>query len=289
LASHQPEVTIGIEVNTSFTEQASEFVHALRRQGKSDTTVRAYVSDVTAWMAECRRVGVNPDRVDSDTLAKCIRAYIMKYRDEVSPATTNRRMCSLRSYFSYFYMGDPLHDYKAPPIPTGKAHPLPNLMDDVRAMIAVTKPRSDARLAIALCGFAGLRVTEARAVCWHDIGPAWLEVHGKGGKQRDVPIAPELHAIIAEHHCPSKAGDPLIEMTDRGVRRAIAAAGRKANIARPVASHDLRMTFGTVIYSKTKDLRVTQELLGHASPVTTERYTGITEATKSAAVAAALP
>ena len=48
------------------------------------------------------------------------------------------------------------------------------------------------------------------------------------------------------------------------------------------------MTFGTVVYDKTKDLRVTQELLGHASPNTTERYTGISEETKQQAILAAV-
>jgi integrase/recombinase XerD len=273
---------------TTFADQVFEFGKRLRSDGLSDRTIRAYMRDVMAFTHECQKVGASPDETTPDMLAECARVYINKTRTQVSAATTNRRIVSLRAFFRYTYDCDPLYRYKAPPPAPGKAHPLPNLMDDVRAMLAVAK--REARVAIALCGFAGLRVDEARNLKLDDVDfhGLMITVHGKGEKTRYVPLAPELYEILSQHRH-QHGQDNFITMTDRGVRAAITRAGLAAGIGRPVASHDLRMTFGTVVYDKTKDLRVTQELLGHSDPKTTERYTGITEAAKVAAVAAALP
>jgi len=51
--------------------------------------------------------------------------------------------------------------------------------------------------------------------------------------------------------------------------------GERAGLSRPIASHDLRATFGTAVFNKTGNLRTAQELLGHSSSATTEIYTGV--------------
>ncbi len=261
-------------------DEIALFEHRLSDEGKSGCTIRAYTSDVAQFLEYCGQGAVTEPLAPN---------WLNASKNSSGSATVTRRMSSLKAYFRLVHGTYPLVRYKAPPAPPGTAHPLPNLMDDVRAMLAVTKPRSDVRMAIGLMGFGGLRVSEAREMCWRNVDDLWLVVHGKGSKIRNVPIAPELRVIIDQHHCPDVTGGLMMDMTDRGVRAAVARIGRKAGISRPVSSHDLRMTFGTVVYDRTKDLRVVQELLGHASPVTTERYTGINESTKQLAVAAALP
>jgi len=133
---------------------------------------------------------------------------------------------------------------------------------------------------IALCGYMGLRVGEAINVrIYHvDIKNQWLEVKwGKGRRERELPIPDKAVQILAEA-CHGRPDDAhVVDVSDRTARRWITAAGVAAGITRPVASHDLRATAGTHWYRVTKDLRVTQELLGHADSRTTELYTGITD------------
>ena len=265
---------------------AGEFDRRLEAEGLSDNTRRAYVSDLEGYLEWTGDYGhISPETVPD---------YLNWLRkNKVSNATLNRKATTLRKYFDDHPDAGILRKYKAPPVPAGKAHPLPNLMDDVRAMIATSCGQH--RVAIALCGFAGLRINEARELAIGDIDFVGKEltIRGKGQKVRYVPMAPELELILTEYLnassiIPWEPGMPLIDISDRGIRGAITRAGQRANIDRPVCSHDLRMTFGSVVYDKTKDLRVTQELLGHSSSTTTERYTGISEATKVAAVKAAM-
>lgn len=270
-------------------DEIDDFRLALKREGKSDKTVDSYCSDAALFLNWC----VNGDRLGDTSVEKLAPDYLNKNRDNgYSNASICRHRSSLRAYFRLCREGsDPLATYKPPPPAPGEPHPLPGLMDDVRKMLAVSKGAH--KVAIALQGFAGLRIDEVRSVTLGslDIDFTNLQVRGKGNKIRNVPIAPELKVILTDW-----VGDwtvfptdrPLVPMTDRGIRAAITRAGERAEIARPVSSHDLRMTFGTVVYDKTKDLRTTQELLGHASPNTTVRYTGISEEAKREAVKAAM-
>ena len=114
-------------------------------------------------------------------------------------------------------------------------------------------------------------------------GSWWIQIMGKGGVERHVPVSDALKAVLD-----SVAVAPEIRyarnLADRSARQAITNAGKRAKVSRPVSSHDLRMTFGTVIYNQTLDLRLTQELLGHASAMTTQLYTRISETRKVEAV-----
>ena len=254
------------------------FNDALTAEGLSDNTRRAYIADIRGYL-QWANVPDPPRTAASDYL-NALR------QDRLANSTINRKATALRKFY-----GDALEKYKLPPAPNGEPHPLPDLMKDVRRMLHVTT--GEVRLAIALMGFGGLRVSETLALRWVDITDDEITVYGKGSKIRRVPVAPELAAAVTRslgnQLPPLGAHDRLIHMSERGLRKAVTLAGSRAGIGRPVASHDLRMTFGTVVYNFCKDLRVVQELLGHASSKTTERYTGVTQAARSAAVTGAMP
>ena len=250
------------------------FSDMLAAEGLSQNTRRAYVADLDGFLRWADNLKIDPSGQGAPEYLNWLR------KADYSNASINRKAAALRKYY-----GDALAKYKAPPAPDGEPHPLPNLMDDVRKMLAVTD--GEIRLAIALMGFAGLRISETLMLCWQDISDDEILVYGKGSKIRRVPIAPELQAVLDQvERGPTSE---LFTMSERGLRKAVTTAGERAMIDRPVSSHDLRMTFGTVIYNFTKDLRVVQELLGHASSKTTERYTGVAQATRAAAVTGALP
>lgn len=128
----------------------------------------------------------------------------------------------------------------------------------------------------ALQGMAGLRISEARSLYHYhfDLDDMTMTVRGKGDKTRIVPIAKSAWPYIKEAYEVSLAtGAPLVDLSDRGARKAVTAMGKRLKFKRTISSHDLRATGATYLYDRTKDIRVVQDFLGHSSPVTTQIYT----------------
>lgn len=146
---------------------------------------------------------------------------------------------------------------------------------------------AEQRALVALCGLVGLRVGEALAmkVSWFDGHAMQLTVRGKGDKTRVVPVSRRAWEVISEAFTLAMVSDGrLIHYEDRSARKAITTLGRKAELSRKIASHDLRATFATEAYNKCGNQRIVQELLGHASGATTETYIGVQRAAMIEAV-----
>lgn len=258
----------------------------LRNEGKSENTIRAYLSDCQQFFEFCQ---FDADWMEPKDFERSTREFIQLSRKYIPPSTLNRRVASLRALARILGFPRPLDNYKLPRVGTRPAHPLPNGMLDLKTMLlTATKPQH--RALVALCGGVGLRISEARSIRAQDItitqhGP-YVRVLGKGAKERHVPIPPLAWTAIEPVWKANDDGGPLIKLSDRGARALITRLGHRAGVSRPGASHDLRMTFGSSVYGASKDIRTTQELLGHASCVTTEGYTLVSENAKRSAVAA---
>ena len=140
---------------------------------------------------------------------------------------------------------------------------------------------------LALCGLCGLRVNEAVNVTagdiWSEGSEWWINVRGKGEKERQVPMTAKTAAILRLDLVTDDTA-PLVKMTAGGACTFVKRLGRRLLDA-DVSSHDLRHTYATSVYDRTKDIKTVSELLGHASVTTTMIYIGISKETKSAAVA----
>lgn len=198
-------------------------------------------------------------------------------RKKVAPKTTGRRLTSLRSFARWAGYSNVLSDYAAPTPAKGVPHPLPEGLEGIRKMIDVATNNRQKAL-IALCGYCGCRVAEALSIQPKDFdfSEMNLTIRGKGDKTRVVPVSslawevlavPVTHAFVY--------GGTVVGLKDRYARRVITDLGVKAGLKRHISSHDLRATFATAVYDKTLDLRLVQELLGHASSHQTELYTGV--------------
>ncbi len=255
-------------------------------EGRSDNTIRAYLSDCEQFFKITHTINL----IEADYLADCLR-YIRVTRPLVKPATTNRRIASLRAMGTALGFPPVLPNYKSPRATQPPPHPLSDGMPGVDAMIASART-AEHRALVALCGKCGLRVSEARSVraCDFSVDPEgqrWLTVRGKGDKERLVPVVETVWMLMIPLIARAQVSTrPLIRLKDRSARQAIKLIGERA-LGADVASHDLRMTFGTKVYEETLDLRTTQELLGHESSVTTEGYTKVSSRAKVAAVKAA--
>ena len=257
----------------------------------SPNTIRAYRADLTGF-AEWNRSNLrianlhNMPFLSMAALEKQAKNYLNYLRnncwDQVAPRTLNRKASALRALGKH--LGDPgfLSEYRCPKPAKAQPHPLPEGVNGVLEML-LAAPSDRHRALIALCGLSGLRVTEARLVTPSCINQPemTISIFGKGSKYRTIPLGTTAWHFIKPAWVASVAADqtgdsPLIgRMSDSGARKFLTRVGVKCGFDKKLASHDLRATFATAAYAKTKDLRAVQELLGHASSQTTESYTGI--------------
>lgn len=171
---------------------------------------------------------------------------------------------------------DPTVDVlQRPRIPRGVPKPVPD--DQLKTALACALPQMRAML--ALMAFAGLRCGEVAGLRREDIRDTdetpVITVTGKGGHTRIVPL-PEvllrtLHAYGLPRSGPvfttSTGGRPF---TSNRVSQVVNAHLHRLGIA--YSGHKLRHAYGTSVYRMSKDLLLTQNLLGHASPQTTQGY-----------------
>lgn len=136
---------------------------------------------------------------------------------------------------------------------------------------------------------SGLRVSEVCSLNLFDISQYTVRVKGKGGKERVVPIAKAAidavdHYLIYYRIADAKEKDVPLFVSSQGKRidrtlvwQRIKYWGKKAGIAKTISPHTLRHSFATHLLENGADLRVIQEMLGHASVATTDRYTHVSQ------------
>jgi integrase/recombinase XerD len=202
---------------------------------------------------------------------------------------------------------DPVRSVKPPALPRRLPKALP--LDDVITLLETARsdePRSlRDRALLELLYSTGARISEAVGLDLDSVDRTDRVVllDGKGGKQRLVPVGrPALDALDAYlvRVRPSLAskgrGTPAVFLNARGGRlsrqtawQVLKDAADKAGIRTPVSPHTLRHSFATHLLEGGADVRVVQELLGHASVTTTQVYTLVTVTTLREIYATAHP
>jgi len=167
-----------------------------------------------------------------------------------------------------------------PPLPTNTPRPLPDL--DVAKLLGVCDLRDEVIVSLGIC--EGLRRGEMAVLEMSDLDfdGEVLFVHGKGGKQRWVPLTKATRVRIERYLDGERgyASGPLLVSRRNGaslepatVTRIVSRALKRAGINRPGANlHSLRHTAATRLWMETSDLFMTQQLLGHSSIRTTAMY-----------------
>ena len=214
-------------------------------------------------------------------------------------ATVARRVSALRSFYRFcgrtgrIDIND-LSWLRAPRPP--KSVPKPVSEEDARALLAAIFRRRgddwakqrDFALLMMLYG-SGLRISEALDLTRRDVPLGdWLRITGKGGKNREVPVLPAIAEAVAAYvgACPFDGGpDAPLFVSARGnafgaraAQRLVESLRLELSLPAHVTPHALRHAFATHLLGNGADLRAIQELLGHASLSTTQRYTNVDEA-----------
>lgn len=243
-------------------------------RGRAQNTVKAYGTDLKEFLKAAGADGA----VTQEEYEELAQSWLNLMRNNLSPKTTARRLTSLRGFARWAGWGPVLADYIAPNPGKSIAHPIPEGMDGIRRMLDHCKNQEQAAL-IALGGFAGCRIGESLSITTRsfNIEMMLLTIRGKGDKTRVVPLSDEAwgHVVPAYVLAMQKDDHRLVSYKDRFARQIVTNLGTRARLRSSVSSHDLRATFATEILNKTGNIRVAQELLGHASSQTTEVYTGV--------------
>ena len=269
-------------------------------RGLSEHTLRAYGGDLDALLAFLARYFDRPAAAitpaDVDLVA--LRAFVAAMSQRgLSKRSQGRAIAALRALFRWAtrvgeLAADPAARLRTPKAPrTLPEHLRPG---EIEALLAAPEGDSFAatrdRALLELLYASGLRVSELVSLDWLDLdlGERSLRVVGKGGRERQVPFGrPAQEALrrwreIATLACGDGAAHDAVflnrrggRLTDRSVRRILDRAMAATALARGVHPHALRHSFATHLLERGADLRAIQELLGHASLSTTQRYTHV--------------
>jgi integrase/recombinase XerC len=268
--------------------------HLANNRRRSPHTVRAYVAAAARLVAaeEC-----SDWAAVAQIEAHHLRAHLAARRsDGLGNASTARELSALKAFLAFARDqagdSDPAAPrVRGPRIKKGLPRPVTpdeasNLADLVDGLAGEDWIGARDRAVLLLMYGSGLRIAEALSLTGRDAFPSdVLQVTGKGGKQRMVPLLPITRAAIADYvrlcPWPLMPNTPLFRGSKGGplspgmVQRAMANARRALGLPDTATPHALRHSFATHLLSAGADLRSLQELLGHASLGSTQIYTRV--------------
>jgi integrase/recombinase XerC len=276
--------------------------HLANERRVSPRTIEAYLGAVSPYLSfleQHRAETLSLSAMTTVTPAE-VRAYLAHRRDGARPLSArsvSQALSAVRSYHGYLdrRLGAPnaaLTLVKGPKVRPGAPRPVSE--DNARGLIeeAVTDPdRDDWEAArdeavLTLLWGCGLRISEALSLKRSDapVGEA-LRIVGKGSKTRIVPALPvvreKIDAYVAALPFALSPEEPLFRavrggpLSPRHVQARMQALRGRLGLSDRTTPHALRHSFATHLLGAGADLRSIQELLGHASLSTTQKYTAV--------------
>ena len=265
----------------------------------SPHTLDAYSRDLSGFFDfAAEHLGKVPETADLAKLeVRDFRAYLsQRAARHIDKSSLARELSTLKNFFKWLARYDILRNPALSVIRTPRrAKVLPkalevndtfNVIDEAQNLASNSwQGLRDTAIFTLLYG-CGLRISEALSLNVGDIGNNdFLRIKGKGNKERIVPLLPvvveNINKYLAECPYQPKQGEPLFlgARGDRLVPRIIQRQMQKirAYLGLPdnLTPHALRHSFATHLLAEGTDLRSIQELLGHASLTTTQRYTDV--------------
>ncbi len=261
-------------------------------RGFSKHTLRAYKKDLEEFSSYSKS---DPEAVEVIDIRGFISSLMIKGK---AKSTVSRKLASIRSFLAYLHQEGyiKLNQAKLVPMPKG-TKPLPNFLTVDDAFDLVQSPKGidfikvRDRAILELLYSSGMRVAELATLNMEDVNlkEGLLKILGKGKKERIVPFgnkaADALKIYIVERMLFKKKKsktekNPALflnvrgsRLTDRQIRRIVVKYARITGVQGQVGPHTLRHSFATHLLIGGADLRVIQELLGHSSLSTTQKYT----------------
>jgi integrase/recombinase XerC len=293
--------------STTVKEQIGSFIDSLQSEkGYAVNTCRAYSHDLEefvlfislSYFSKKNQNGVvglpMPDQINS----LMIRGYLGFLHKKNQKATISRKLSAVRSLFRFLVkrgiiLDNPLDQILTPK--QKKTIPVYLPVDDIFRLLDSIKTDTlfgiRNRAILETLYSSGIRISELEGlnVFDVDVNKYLIRVMGKGNKERIVPIGEKAVTATMDYRKRLKAetgigedhNTPLFlnknhgRLTGRSISRILEKAAKECGLLIPVSPHALRHTFATHMLDAGADLRVVQELLGHRSLSTTQKYTHV--------------
>jgi len=268
----------------------------------SEHTRVAYLADVeefNAFLQSRDRVSAHATLLDVNT--DTMRAYLAYLHSrKLRKVSINRKISSLRAFYKYALREGKIKNNPALAVQTPKIEKyMPTFLSVDEAFALLEACGSDTaaglrdRAMLELFYSSGLRLAELAGLDKEDVNfsGALVKLRGKGKKERIVPVgAQALNAIdrylsatanVRKEFLADSSGGALFlnsrgkRITTRSIARIVDEATIKSGIGRKISPHALRHSFATHLLSAGADLRSIQEMLGHESLSTTQKYTAV--------------
>jgi len=274
--------------------------HLRNERNLSPHTLRNYLSDLVkfqCFLVERELALAGDGTVDAGKVdIHVVRAYLASLTADHKKSSIGRKLAALKGFFRYLVMTKRLDKDPLLLVNSLKQEkPLPKFLtvDDAFQLLDAVKGENDLdlrdRAVLEVFYSTGIRVSELVGLDWADIDVQLgiVRVVGKGSKERIVPIgvvaikALESYAdsVRLQWQVPCRGESPVFlnhrgrRITTRSVARIVEKHLKLAGIQIKMGPHGLRHSFATHLLNGGADLRVIQELLGHVSLSTTQRYT----------------
>jgi integrase/recombinase XerC len=286
---------------TALSECIEQFIRSLQvEDNASPHTLRNYASDLRQLSAfAAAQLGVEADDVPCAAVTQTlVRAFVVDLMRRNRKSSVARKLSAAKRFFRFALQTqvmatDPTAGVRTPK--KDKQLPVHLSVDDMFRLLEapdLTTPigRRD-RAILEVAYSCGLRVGELVLLNWMDIDSALgvVRVRGKGNKERVVPIGRKALDALEQYRsciaqlCGRRASDPEAvflnqrggRLTARSVARAVDNYTLVSGVRTKMSPHAIRHSFATHLLGAGADLRAIQELLGHASLSTTQKYTHV--------------
>ena len=278
---------------TELDKKVDQFLEYLKHERHASShTVEGYAMDLAQLSSYLNKHGIELKEVNNII----IRGFMAElYEKGMKKSTAARKLAAIRSFFQFCIRKKWLEDNPAKVLVTPKQDKsVPSFLSEEQMAHFLDLPQSDKVLDLrdrAILEFlyaTGLRVSELVGINQGDINfPELLvRVRGKGKKERIVPFGKtaekSLRAYLIKrgkiNHGKISAEAVFLNfkggrLSSRSVERIVDKYIRSAALKRKISPHSLRHSFASHLLSRGADLRVIQELLGHESLATTQKYT----------------
>jgi integrase/recombinase XerD len=284
-------------------EDIDSFLNYLTiEKGFSGNTIEAYRNDLGQLLTfinqDAERRKVTPSWAGFDRHAMLSYILWLKERNYAN-TTLARKVAAAKSFFNFMVNEEklktnPTENLSA--VKVGRSLPKPISVNEVRALMdqttKSTTPDAKRDHAIVVLLYAsGMRVSELTSLNTGDIDltGGYVKCFGKGGKERLIPIPQTAIQAVTEYlndarpHLVHSSSEKALFLNRRGERltrqglwQILKGYARAINLETEITPHTLRHSFATHMLNGGADLRIVQELLGHANISTTQVYTHLT-------------
>lgn len=259
-------------------------------KGLSLNTIEAYGRDLTSFMEFLQRKKILMiAQVDEEAIIDFLTAL---KNEQYAAATIYRHLVSIKVFFKFLKREGLIQVNKALYIQSPRLWMLiPEYLTNIEVQLLLDQPGKatlkgarDSAILETLYA-CGIRVSELCELKITDVDEEFVRVFGKGRKERLIPIGKSaIHAIDHYLHLRGDDANPYLFLNNKGnkidrqfVWKMVREMTKMAKIKKQITPHTLRHSFATHLLDNGADLRIIQELLGHADIVSTDRYTHVSQ------------